>query len=578
MIDLSGEQDLNVKGSIKDENGKVGNVDISFKNVDTREYFYSSTNENGDFGLQLENGHYKIELVVVDGALNTPIYLDKTFSVANGKLQVAGTEAELLDVALPPFSLNVQLVKDGEPLKNIEVEIVQSNQEANRYVNKDVDENGIASYRLLDGEYRVAGYYQEGKFYYLNEAITVMNGTTSSNPFIIDVTNIGLTTIQGSLSDSNGVVGHSKVTFNNESIGDIFTANVNSEGAFSADLPDGEYSIESIYSDAFDYVYDVKVNTDYDRFTVSEGKISLNGNEVERLDLSIPAESVKVQILHNGIPLQGYILIYSDNDSWYAQTNENGELTLRVPNGDYTIESFYDGESDYPINRMIMANQDNPITWVIDLDDIHGENGIVNGTVMDGNTPVANGQFTIENTNDYWGYYDVVTNENGQFSADLVDGDYVISNVFDAGGNPIASIDYFFSVQNGEMVVNQKVVKKLMIELPPESLHVQILKNGTPLNGEVNITKVVSGYELSHFVETDENGEFALRVPDGVYTISGLYEMEEPYDWYVINIDVEVSNGTTTPNPFVIDLEADQKDIMALFRMKMDHNLEASSS
>ena len=26
LIDLSGEQDLNVKGSIKDENGKVGNA------------------------------------------------------------------------------------------------------------------------------------------------------------------------------------------------------------------------------------------------------------------------------------------------------------------------------------------------------------------------------------------------------------------------------------------------------------------------------------------------------------------------------------------------------------------------
>ena len=41
------------------------------------EYFYSSTNENGEFGLQLDDGHYKIELVVVDGALDTPIYLDK---------------------------------------------------------------------------------------------------------------------------------------------------------------------------------------------------------------------------------------------------------------------------------------------------------------------------------------------------------------------------------------------------------------------------------------------------------------------------------------------------------------------
>ena len=56
--------------------------------------------------------------------------------------------------------------------------------------------NGIASFRLLDGEYRVAGYYQEGKFYYLDEAITVTNGTTSPNPYIIDVTNSGLTSIK----------------------------------------------------------------------------------------------------------------------------------------------------------------------------------------------------------------------------------------------------------------------------------------------------------------------------------------------------------------------------------------------
>ena len=47
--------------------------------------------------------------------------------------------------------------------------------------------------------------------------------------------------------------------------------------------------------------------------------------------------------------------------------NENGELTLRVPNGDYTIESFYDGVNNYPINRIATANNENPVTWVIDL-------------------------------------------------------------------------------------------------------------------------------------------------------------------------------------------------------------------
>ena len=81
---------------------------------------------------------------------------------------------------------------------------------------------------------RVAGYYEEGKSYYLNEAITVTNGTTSPNPYIIDVTNSGLTSIKGSLSDSNGFVGNSKVTFYNGTIGEIFITDVNSEGSFSA--------------------------------------------------------------------------------------------------------------------------------------------------------------------------------------------------------------------------------------------------------------------------------------------------------------------------------------------------------
>ena len=68
VIDLSVKPPVNVKGSIADENGKLANVDITIKNVDTGESFYSSTNENGRFCRQLDDGQYKIELVVVDGA------------------------------------------------------------------------------------------------------------------------------------------------------------------------------------------------------------------------------------------------------------------------------------------------------------------------------------------------------------------------------------------------------------------------------------------------------------------------------------------------------------------------------
>ena len=50
-----------------------------------------------------------------------------------------------------------------------------------------------------------------------------------------------------------------------------------------------------------------------------------------------------------------------------CNTNENGELILRVPNGEYTIESFDYENNNYPINRIVNANNDNPVTWVIDL-------------------------------------------------------------------------------------------------------------------------------------------------------------------------------------------------------------------
>ena len=44
--------------------------------------------------------------------------------------------------------------------------------------------------------------------------------------------------------------------------------------------------------------------------------------------------------------------------------------------------------------------------------------------------PIVNLRLKI--LHDYWDYYQVVTDENGQFSADIPDGDYVISNVNDA--------------------------------------------------------------------------------------------------------------------------------------------------
>ena len=186
--------------------------------------------------------------------------------------------------------------------------------------------------------------------------------------------------------------------------------------------------------------------------------------KLKDLDLSIPTESLKVQIVNNEVPVKGNLLIFNDHDSWYTSTNENGELILRVPNGEYTIDSFDYENNNYPINKIVNANNESPETVIIDLA-IPGD-GIVSGTIMDGETFVANSQFTIQNTVEYWDYYQVATDDKWSILADIPDGDYVINAVNDENGNPIAYIDLFFSVKNGKMVVNQKVVNDLTIELP----------------------------------------------------------------------------------------------------------------
>ena len=231
--------------------------------------------------------------------------------------------------------------------------------------------------------------------------------------------------VQGALRDSIGFVGSAMIAFYNESTKETVYTNITSDGLFSGELPDGEYTIKYIYSDEFDYVYDVKVNTDYDRFTINNGILLINGNEAEMLNLSVPPVSLKIQILNNGVPVQGNVFVNSDHHShkWNAaKTNGNGELMLRVPNGQYTIDSFDYLGNTYPINRNVTANTDIPETVVIDLEsreNTHWHSGIV----QDQNGPINFGKLFIEDSNGI-NVVNIVVDANGKFTFNLPDGNY----------------------------------------------------------------------------------------------------------------------------------------------------------
>ena len=347
--------------------------------------------------------------------------------------------------------------------------------------------------------------------------------------------------VQGALRDSIGFVGSAMIAFYNESTKETVYTNITSDGLFSEELPDGEYTIKYIYSDEFDYVYDVKVNTDYDRFTINNGILLINGTEAEMLNLSVPPVSLKIQILNNGVPVQGNVFVNSDHHShkWNAaKTNGNGELILRVPNGQYTIDSFDYLGNTYPINRNVTANTDIPETVVIDLENRENTHWY-SGIVQDQNGPINFGKLFIEDSNGI-NVVNIVVDANGKFTFNLPDGNYFIKSISDN-----IPLQINFSIQDGLLYQNETVTDQLIVTLPPVTVQGMIVdENGVAIGpGKIGIINVNDHEIYNHYFDIDENGAFSLRLADGDYKVTAINQDKADYRFIPMQVAFSVQEG-----------------------------------
>jgi uncharacterized GH25 family protein len=570
FIELADEPEGNVKGILKDENGPLANVYIDILNEDTGAYAGNPlTDENGNFSVELEDGDYVAHSIWKDES-NYHEYVHTFFSVVNGKLQVNGVETESLAVVLPPESLAVQLVRDGTTLKNIEVEVSYDLRGETYYQYNAADENGKVKFRMFDGEVKIYGYYDNnnGEFHYIDEEIiSIKNGTTIPSPYVIDVTEIedSYIYVDGTVSDSDGFVGDASLWMYNVTTDEWFGTEIASDGSFNIGLIDGDYTELEISGENLNSVYDIAINGNAHSFTVNSGQIIVNGTEVSQFDLTIPKVSLKGQLLFDGSPIQGEVGVSTDTHYWSATTDENGVFELRVADGEYFVTDVFISDRYYTLNQKLVASSAAPETQLIDV-----QSGNISGRLVDGSNPLVNSHFYIESVDSYWDYYAIYTDENGQFDVDLPDGNYVISHVSDSQWNTIGYADLFFSVTNGEIIVNGTAMETLNVEMPTDSMHVKILNGEYPVEGELNVYREVNGFELSYIANTDANGDFVLRVPDGVYNIAEIYTSADGYK--PVNVDVEVINGTTEPSPFVINIENEVTPVGNVQGLLQDEN------
>lgn len=386
--------------------------------------------------------------------------------------------------------------------------------------------------------------------------------------------------VQGGLSDSFGSVGNAKLKLQNETTNETFDINIESNGLFTSSLPDGDYSITSIYSDEFNYVYDVEINHNFERFSIKEGFLFVNETEAESLNLTIPPISLQLQFLLNGVPVQGNVVLSSNNShQWNAtKTNGNGEIILRVASGEYTIESFEYLGQIYPINRNIPVNAESPETVLIELEE---ENSVhlFSGMVQDEyGVAIGSGNIAIIDINDeeiYNHYWDI--DDTGTFSMKLANGDYKITGINqDDADYRFIPMQLPFSVREGQLYIEGEVQESFSLTLPESNFNGQLLQLGFPLANSMIylLSEMVPNHFRSFAVITDHRGYFTRRLGDGNYIITGIDTLSQ----YVPNyLEFEISNNIPSIDLSTFDIGGVRGNVQGLVQTKSGASIEGGS-
>jgi large repetitive protein len=183
----------------------------------------------------------------------------------------------------------------------------------------------------------------------------------------------------------------------------------------------------------------------------------------------------------------------------------SGEISITVTAEDGTTTRAY----SIKVNR------------VVSNDDVHGvlsQNGVpISGIIFSAHT--------VDGTNQW---YDVQTDENGEFHFDLPDGHYQIDGIWLEAQKKWYQLDKVFTVKNG-------VTDPLVIELPKHTVIPGSIVKGNLAVPHVWVSIHTTGENIEWYdVKTNEDGHFSIVLPDGNYQIDGIW-VDAEQKWYPLN-------------------------------------------
>jgi minor extracellular serine protease Vpr len=246
-----------------------------------------------------------------------------------------------------------------------------------------------------------------------------------------------------------------------------------------------------------------------------------------------------------------------ENPVWYDfVTDEQGAFTYQLPDGDYMAVGVWESPTWYPLNKVFtiqngLVNGTEP--FVIDALDYQlpsADQWNIKGSLTNGANTLANLPFSVH-TVDGSNWYDTRTDSKGNFVLQLPDNDYQLDGIWVGAIGKWYELNQLFTVKNGSLDGSAELTIDVKAAAANQNVKGTLTK-GTQALSNVTFSFHTASGETWYDVQTDENGQFGIKLPDGSYTIDGVWNGAEGR-WYVLNqtftvagtlqMDIDVTSG-----------------------------------
>ena len=483
QIDIQTKSMASINGKVLNGSTPISGVYVSPKTTGAVEKWFLSeatTDPSGAFTIQLPDGEYQLDGIFHDGEQK---WYPKvvTFTVTNGKLD--GQQELLINVQEEKAgNISGKVVNGTTPISGVWVSPKTTGTVEKWFLSDaPTDATGAFTLSLPDGEYQLDGIFNEveQKWYPKVINFTVADGKLAGQEeLLINLGKENTGNVSGKVVNGETPVTGVWVSPKTTGTGErwfLSNARTDATGAFTIDLPDGEYQLDGIFNEVEQKWYPKVIN-----FTVADGKLA--GQEELLINLSEEnTGNVKGKVVNGETPVSGVWVSpkkTGPGERWFlsnTRTDATGAFTIDLPDGEYQLEGIYhEAEQKWYPNVIAFSVVDGNLAGQTELlIDLQPKTiGNVSGTIFDGTTPVANAVVYLENYDEF-DFYQIETDEAGNFTIQLNDGTYHVVSVETEDGEEIYTLKKF-SVVDGKLMINDIAAEKLDVTLPPVSLTLEL--------------------------------------------------------------------------------------------------------